>query len=156
MKKPLWSPPCILVIIWFPHKAQLFFLSFYTTANSLFYSVQLTIDEMVPKADFAKREKYGDHSSNIRFSLRIFGIFPSAGGITRAPSCNVEIASSKLCSYGNSVANLPTEWIAAISNYRMDFDSLEPALDIDESLKRVGREDRYKNSFEMRHEEGTS
>ena len=54
-----------------------------------------------------------------------------------------EIASSKLCSYGNSVVNLPTERVAAVSNYRMDFDSLGPdplpsqrASGIDTSLKR--------------------
>lgn len=38
-----------------------------------------------------------------------------------------EIASSKLCSYDNSVVNLPTERVSAVSNYRMDFDSLRAA-----------------------------
>jgi len=30
----------------------------------------------------------------------------------------------KLCSYSNSVVNLPAERVAAVSNYRTDFDSL--------------------------------
>lgn len=30
----------------------------------------------------------------------------------------------KLCSYGNSLVNLPTEQLAAVSNYGMGFDSL--------------------------------
>lgn len=40
------------------------------------------------------------------------------------PSSRASARYRKLCSYGNSVVNLPVEQAAAVSNYRMDFDSL--------------------------------
>ena len=84
-----------------------------------------------------------------RFSLQIVSIFPFFEGILRVQAHDGKIASSKLCSYGNSVVNLPTERVAAVSNYRMDFDSLGPGIGHRHIVeKSVGRRDRYRNSFE--------